>query len=68
MQGGNQDEQLIKASNEIITRLKELETSDKWIDNGEQFCKMYKMEIGGRLASKGVHVNEFNIEKVITFL
>lgn len=29
---------------------------------------MYKMEIGGRLASKGVHVNEFNVEKVIQFL
>lgn len=26
------------------------------------------MEIGGRLASKGVHVNELNIEKVIQFL
>jgi hypothetical protein len=32
---GNQEEQLLKDSADIITRLKELESSDKWIANGE---------------------------------
>jgi len=29
---------------------------------------MFKLEIGDRMASKGIHVNDFNIEKVIEFL
>lgn len=68
MEGGNQDEKLIQASADIIARLKQMETTEKWIANGEDPCKMYKMEVDSRMASKGIHVNEYNIEKVITFL
>ena len=57
MQAANQDEMLLKDCADIIARLKDLEKSEKWVDNGENLCKMYKMEIDGRLASKGIHVN-----------
>jgi len=57
MQGGSQDEQLLQASSEIIKRLKEMETSEKWIPNGDSPCLMFKLEIDSRMASKGIHVN-----------
>lgn len=48
--------------------MKELEESKAWKDNGNKPCQKYKMEVDGRVASKGIHVSEFNIEKVIEFL
>jgi len=57
MEAAGQDQILVEASADVIARLKELETSEKWVENGQDFCKMYKMEIDGRLASKGVHIN-----------
>lgn len=68
MEGPNQDEQLQQAAEDIVKRLKELEESKAWKDNGTKPCQKYKMEINGRIASMGVHVVEYNIEKVIDFL
>lgn len=48
--------------------LQELETSEKWVANGDKPCALYRMEIGDRIASKGVAIVKFNIEKVVTFL
>lgn len=51
-----------------LKRLKELESFEKWEANGEKPCAMFKTEIDGRVASKGVAKVNYNIEKVFGFL
>lgn len=53
---------------QAVKRLKELHESKAWIDNGDKGCKMYKCEIGNRIASKGVAKVAYNIEKIVAFL
>ena len=60
MEGVN-EEQLIKDGEDVVKRLKELEESKEWKENGKKPCDMYKMEINGRVASKGIAVVNFNI-------
>jgi len=62
------DEELTQVAKEVVARLKELETSPGWKPNGDKPCLMYKMEIGDRLASKGVAKVNYNIEKIVAFL
>lgn len=68
MEGPSKDEVYKKAAEDIIKRLKELEASNGWKENGEKKCKMYKMELDGRIAAKGVAEVGFPIEKVSEFL
>jgi hypothetical protein len=51
-----------------LKRLKELEDYNKWEANGDKPCVMFKTEIDGRVASKGIAKVNYNIEKVFTFL
>jgi hypothetical protein len=51
-----------------LKRLKEMEASEKWTANGEKPCKMFKCEVGDRVASKGIDKVKFNIEKVFKYL
>ena len=64
----NMDEELNQTSLKVIDRIKELETHPGWKANGNKPCEMYKMEIDNRVASKGVAVVPYNIEKIIKFL
>lgn len=68
MEGPNLDDQLEQTAQDILKRLKELESSTSWKDNGTKPCQKYKMEVDGRVAAMGVHTAEYNIEKVIAFL
>ena len=51
----------------LVDKLKELNTSEKWVANGDKPCSMFKMEVENRLASKGTVVVEFPYEKVLEF-
>ena len=65
MEGNTNYEQVAQTA---LKRLKELEVSEKWQANGDKPCKMFKTEIDGRVASKGIDKVAYNIEKVIEFL
>ena len=58
MEHPNPDEEYEQVAKEIIERVKELEVSEKWEENGTQPCIKHKMWIGNRVASKGTHIVE----------
>lgn len=64
----NNDDQYLQIAQGAIKKLKELNASNKWQENGNKPCAMFKTEIDGRIASKGIDKVKFNIEKVIAFL
>jgi hypothetical protein len=45
-----------------------LENHPNWQENGDKPCKMFKMEIDGRVASKGIAIVNFSINDVFEFL
>jgi hypothetical protein len=51
-----------------LKRMKELEVYSGWQANGDKSCAMFKTEIDGRIASKGIAKVNYNIEKVFAFL
>lgn len=53
---------------DVIIRLKEMNANPNWQPNGTDPCEIFKIEIDERIASKGVAVVNFPIEKVIQFL
>lgn len=68
MQGNQTPEQYTAVAQQGLKRLKELEVYSKWEPNGEKPCAMFKTEIDGRVASKGIAKVNYNIEKVFAFL
>jgi hypothetical protein len=54
-------------SKDIIQKLKELNGNYNWQPNGDKPCLMFKIEVENRVASKGVAVVNFPIEKVLAF-
>ncbi len=60
--------QLLAQSQAIIPKLQEIENDNNWAANGHNLCDLFKIEIGDRLASKGVATINYPIEKVIDFL
>jgi hypothetical protein len=65
MEGGSEYVQTVQKA---LARLKELEVSKSWKENGTSPCAMFKLEIGDRVGSKGIDKVNYNIEKVIEFL
>ncbi len=65
MEGVKDDAYYEQQAQKGLKRLKELEDSPNWKANGEG---MFKQEIDGRVASKGVAKAAFNIKKVFNFL
>lgn len=49
----------------VLVKLKELEVSSEWEQIASKPCKMYKMGIDSRVASKGIAVVNFPISKII---
>ena len=45
-----------------------MENSKEWKSNGKKQCEMFKMEVGERVAAKGVVTINYNIQKVYEFL
>lgn len=68
MEGGKSDAYYEELAQKALKRLQELEESKEWKENGDKPCKMFKTEIDGRLASKGIDKVDYNIEKVFQFL
>jgi hypothetical protein len=68
MEAKQTPEQYTAVAQQGLKRLKELEVYGKWEPNGEKPCAMFKTEIDGRVASKGVAKVNFSIEKVFAFL
>lgn len=61
MEGEKDDAYYEERAQQGLKRLKELEDSPGWIANG---AGMFKQEIEGRVASKGVAKAAYNIKKV----
>lgn len=61
-------EEYTNIAQQAVKRLKELEVYDKWQENGVKPCAMFKTEIDGRVAAKGVDKVNYSIEKVFNFL
>lgn len=59
------DDELNQTSQKVIGRVKELENHPGWKANGNKPCDMFKMDIDNRVASKGIAVVPYNIEKII---
>lgn len=68
MEAKQTPEQYATIAQQGLKRLKELEVFYGWQANGEKPCAMFKTEIDGRVASKGVAKVNYNIEKVFAFL
>jgi hypothetical protein len=68
MEGKLTPEQYAATAQQALKRLKELEVSNEWKENGNKPCAMFKCEINGRVASKGIDKTPFSIEKVFEFL
>jgi hypothetical protein len=68
MEDNKYDDELQKDREEILRRLKELEGATDWKENGTKPCAMFKKQVEGRVASKGIAIVDFNIEKVFEFL
>ena len=51
----------------LVDKLKELNSNEKWVANGDKPCVMFKMDVDNRMAAKGTAVVEFPLEKVIEF-
>ena len=64
----NMDDQLQKTAEDILKRLKEMEESKEWKENGTKPCAQFKMSIDKRVATKGIAVAEYPIAKVVEFL
>lgn len=61
----NWKETVEKEAEGLVNSLKELNAHEKWVANGNKPCEMFKMEVDNRLATKGVSVVTYPIEKVI---
>lgn len=66
MEGANKA-QLEEQAKTLVNVYKELVNSPNWAPNGEDPCKLYKMEVDNRVASKGVATINYPLEKVIEF-
>lgn len=60
--------QLLAQSQAIIPKLQEMEKDPNWAPNGNDLCALFKIDIGDRIASKGVATVNYPIEKIIDFL
>ncbi len=68
MEAKQTPEQYAATAQQGLKRLKELEVYGKWEPNGEKPCAMFKTEIEGRIASKGIAKVNYSIDKVFAFL
>jgi len=57
--------ELAAQSQGIIPALQKIEQDPNWAPNGNDICELFKIEIGDRLASKGVATVNYPIGKVI---
>lgn len=68
MEAKQTPEQYTAIAQQGLKRLKELEVFGGWQPNGDKPCAMFKTEIDGRVASKGIAKVNYSIEKVFAFL
>ncbi len=61
-------EELLKTAQEIVEDLKKLQVNPGWQKYSDKPCEMSKIELEGNIASKGVTILNFGIEKIIEFL
>ena len=64
---GHNKAQAEEFSKTLVPLIKELQNSPNWAPNGENPCKMYKMEVDNRVASKGVAIVNYPFDKVVEF-
>lgn len=61
-------ESIKKEAETAMVRLKQIETDENWVQFGETPCNMFKMDVDGRLASKGIVTVNFSYNEVVLFL
>lgn len=64
---GNVQTQVEAEAKDVVERLIALNNNPNWVANGNDPCTMFKIELENRVASKGVAVVNYPIEKVMEF-
>lgn len=68
MDKGPTNEEYVALANTAFKQLDELASDPNWQKNGEKPCDMYKLEVEGRIASKGVAIVNYPLAEVVEFL
>ena len=65
MQGTDRDQRYEQTVKDLKKQMMDLLNSPNWVANGNNQCEMFKIDIGERVASKGVAIVNYNINKVV---
>ena len=61
MEKPNREEEVIQLAKDSVNRIKVIEKHEQWKESSSNPCKIYAMEIEGRMASKGICVVNYPI-------